>query len=151
MATRTSSKFNASTTKVEDTHASHDTINELLGGLKLPSGRRIIVSFIANLLLSGTAMYLGFSLTMYLAVGAALLTGSGFLVFMLMFIGYAISILASVIVGAKLQAYILTGGIDETYESAKTKVTGWFGKAKAKLTPADGPELRSKFGFATKR
>ena len=134
MATRTNSKFNATAAKAEQTHASHDTVNDLLGGFKIPTGRRLLVSFIANLLLSGTAMYLGFSLTMYLAVGAALLTGSAFLVFMCMFIGYALSILASVIAGAKLQTYILTGGIDATYESAKTRVTGWFGKAKAKFT-----------------
>ena len=150
MATRSNSKLNASTAKVEDIHASHDTVNDLLGGFKIPTGRRLIVSFIANLLLSGTTMYLGFSLTMYLAVGAALLTGSAFLVFMVSFIGYTLAILAGIVAGGKLQAYILTGGIDASYESAKTKVSGWFGKAKAKVAGPDGAELRSKFGFSAR-
>lgn len=137
MVTRTNSKLNAAAAQpqAEQVHASHETVEDLLGGFKIPTGRRLIVSFIANLLLSGAAMYLGFSLTMYLAVGAALLTGSAFLVFMCMFIGYTLSILASVVAGAKLQTYILTGGIDRTYESAKTRMTGWFGKAKAMVTP----------------
>lgn len=103
---------------------------DFAASLGLPSGKRVIVSFIAAILIAGTTLYLGMHLSMYLAVGAALLTGSSFIAFLCMFLGYALSILASVVVGGKVQSFILNGDIDRTYEAAKSKVTGWFGSAR---------------------
>lgn len=134
----------------EEVHASHSTIDDILSSFGLPSRQRAIIAFVANLLVSGTSIYLGMQLTAYMALGAAVLTGSAFLTFMVLFIGYTISIFAGVILGGKVQAFILDGSIDRTYESAKTKVTGWFGKAKAKVAGPDGAELRSKFGFSAR-
>lgn len=141
MATRTSSKLNATVKptaaqpEAEQLHASHSTMREFADALGLPSAKRGIIALVAMLLISGGVTYLGMQLTAYMALGAAVLTGSAFITFMVLFIGYALSILVATILGGKMQTFILDGSIDRTYESAKTRVTGWFGKAKAMVTP----------------
>ena len=115
----------------DETHGS--SFEGLFDSLQLPSGKRVLVSFIVAMLAGGCVAYLGMQLSMYLMVGAALLTGSAFLSFIAGFLAYALTILATVVVSGKVQTFILSGDIDRTYESAKTKVTGWFSSAKTKL------------------
>jgi hypothetical protein len=106
------------------------SIFEALG---LPSGKRVIVSFISGILAGGCTAYLGTSLITYLAVGCAVLTGSAFLTFMLMFIGYVIAILATGLVGGKVQAFILSGDIDRCYQKYSDMVGNTLGSLKNKI------------------
>lgn len=82
---------------------------------------RTVAALILGLTAGGALCYLGLQLTAYLAVGCALLTASDFLVFLVSFIGTALAILGSVVITGKVQAFILDGGIDRTYN----KVRGW--------------------------
>lgn len=80
---------------------------------------RTVAALILGLTAGGALCYLGLQLTAYLAVGCALLTASEFLVFLVSFIGTALAILGSVIFTGKVQAYILDGGIDRTYNKVR--------------------------------
>lgn len=136
MASRTTNKSTLKSTivdaPVKDEQAGF-SFSDMLNGFELPSGKRVLVSFVAAMLIGGCTLYLGMQLTAFLAVGAAMLTGSAFLAFLALFLGYALSILATVIVSGKVQSFILSGDIDRTYEATKAKVSGWFSSAKTKL------------------
>lgn len=80
---------------------------------------RTTAALLVGLTAGGAAAYLGMQLTAYLAVGCALLTGSQFLVFMVTFIGISLAIIGSIVLTGKVQAYILDGGIDRTYNKVR--------------------------------
>lgn len=80
---------------------------------------RTTAALLVGLTAGGAAAYLGMQLTAYLAVGCALLTGSQFLVFMVTFIGISLAIIGSIVLTGKVQAYILEGGIDRTYNKVR--------------------------------
>lgn len=101
-------------------------------GFELPSTKRVIVAFAANLLLAGGVTYLGLQLTSFLIVGAMALTGSAFLMFMVGFIGYAVSLIVGIMAGSKLQAVILDGSLERGFSAVRSnvinRVSGWFNK-----------------------
>ena len=102
----------------------------LMEEMNLPTGRRVVVALLAGIVAAGCVTYVGTSLVGYLVVGAAVLTGSAFLTFMIAFIGYAIAIIASVLVGGKVQDFVLSGKIDKCGGKACAFVAGWFTSAK---------------------
>lgn len=108
---------------------SFSTLAEQLG---LPSGKRVLVSFIVSMLAGAVTAYVLNQVVMALAIGALVLTGSAFITFIVMFMGYALLVLSTVVISGKVQTFILTGEIDRMYESTKTRVTGWLGSAKSK-------------------
>ena len=103
-----------------------ETINNMLGGLELPSGKRVIISLVAGVVLAGVAGFLGAQLVTMMVGYAATLTTSAFFLFMVQFIGYALTFIAAAMLGGKLQAVILDGGIDRGFAKAKGFVTGLF-------------------------
>lgn len=133
-----SAPFKAKPTVTHDIHddesvsqaQAHESI---FASLNLPSGKRVLVSLFSSLFIGGCTGYLGTALTMYLAVGCAVLTGSAFLTFMVAFIGYALAILATFIVTGKAQAFILSGDIDRCYQKVSDKVVNLLGFAKTKF------------------
>jgi hypothetical protein len=80
---------------------------------------RTTAALLLSLTAGGAAIYVGLQLTAYLAVGCAMLTGVEFLVFMVSFIGAALAILGGIVLTGKVQAYILEGGIDKTYNKVR--------------------------------
>ena len=98
----------------------HTDFSEVFAKLGLPTPRRAMVAFVANLLVAGTTMYFGANLTVYLALGAAVLTGSAFLVFMISFIGYVLAILGGIMLGGRVQTFILDGSIDRSFAQARS-------------------------------
>lgn len=138
MATRTTNKASLKSTVVDapikDERATSGgfSFSDMLNGFDLPSGKRVLVSFIVGVLAGGVALYMGMQLTAMLAIGAVMLTGSAFIAFLALFMGYALSILATAVIGGKVQAFILSGDIDRTFIAAKSKVTGWLGSAREK-------------------
>lgn len=135
MATRTTTKSTLKPTIVDAPQAENvgSFFQSMIAGFELPSGKRVLVSFVAAMIAGGCTLYLGMQLTAFLAVGAAMLTGSAFLAFLALFMGYALSILATVIISGKVQSFILNGDIDRTYQATKAKVTGWFSSAKSSM------------------
>ena len=101
--------------------------------LNLPSDKRSVIAFVAGLIAGASTLYSGLSVVAYLAVGAAVLTGSAFLVFLISFVGYAVMLLASIIACGKLQSFILSGDIDRCYQKYSDTAINWFGIAKNKL------------------
>lgn len=140
MAARTSAKASLKPTVVDapikDERAASEgfSFSDMLNGFELPSGKRVLVSFVIGVLAGGVTLYTGMQLTAVLAIGAAMLTGSAFIAFLALFMGYALSILATVVVGGKVQSFILNGDIDRTYEAAKTKLTSWLDSARNKAS-----------------
>lgn len=110
------------------------TMGSFFASLGLPTYKRAIVAFITSVLITGASVYIGTQLTVYLAFGAAVLTGSAFIMFMTMFLGYAITVLASLILGGKVQTFILDGSIDRVAMSAVSAVSGWLKDAKRLVT-----------------
>jgi len=117
-----------------DSFSFTESLHGLFEQFELPSGKRVLISFIVGILAGGVTAYLGATLTMYLTVGAALLTGSAFIAFMVMFIGYALSILATAALAGKVQSFILSGDIDRCYQKVSSRVVGWFGASKDFVT-----------------
>jgi hypothetical protein len=122
--------------------AEHDAANEpasgaaffeslfsTVDGFALPSGKRVIISLVAGVVLAGVAGFLGAQLVTMMTVYAATLTTSAFLLFMIQFVGYALALIGATFIGGKLQAAILDGGIDRGFNKAKSYVGGLFGSA----------------------
>ena len=111
-----------------------ETYESIFDALNLPSAKRILVSLVAGLFAGACTAYLGTSLTAYLAVGAALLTGSAFLTFLCLFVGYALTILASMLLSGKVLTFVLLGEVDRCYKKVSMSVADVFGSFKNKFT-----------------
>lgn len=109
---------------------------EMLGDLKLPSGRRMLVSVCAQFTLIGTGIYSGIQIGALLAVGAAVLTGSSFLAFLAMFMSVAIATYTSIVAAARVGKYIALGEIDNDIAKAKLWVGNSFVALRNKLSEA---------------
>lgn len=103
-----------------------ESLASMFGGFEMPSGKRVIISLVASVVLGGIAGFLGAQLVAMMVAYAATLTTSAFLLFMIQFVGYALTIMASVFIGGKLQALILDGGIDRSFSKTKDYITGLF-------------------------
>lgn len=104
------------------------TMNSMFNNFELPSGKRVIVALAAGLIVAGCAGYLAGPLVAYVTAYAAVLTGSAFITFMVQFIAYAVLLLSSLMLGGKVQAFILNGDIDRCYSASASYVRGLFAK-----------------------
>lgn len=110
----------------ETTNDEFASWQSFMGDFKLPSGRRMAVSVVTQLLVLGTGVYSGFQLGALLAFGAAVLTGSAFLSFLGWFVVVALSAYTSLIAAARIGKYIALGEIDNDIKTAKAWVgTKW--------------------------
>lgn len=100
---------------------------------------RAFVAITLGLAAGGAASYVALQLVA-LAVGAAALTGSMFLVFMILYMGIVLAVISSAIVTGKVQTFVLEGGLDKTYEQACSFVApklvaakNWFGNIRSSI------------------
>jgi hypothetical protein len=105
-------------------------------GFKIPTGRRMIIGLVMQLLVTGLGIYAGMQVSAYLMVGAAVLTGSASLTWMVGFLVLGLAVVAAIVAGGKVQNYILTGGVDRTYVTSKNWVTSLFSAKKPTLSVA---------------
>lgn len=126
--------FKAKPTIVDEPVTAGEAQRSIFDALNLPSGKRVLIAFITSVFAGACTAYSGISLTAYLAVGCAVLTGSAFLVFIISFIGYVLALLACVITVGKVQNFILSGDIDRCYQKCSNTVLGLFGSARNKFT-----------------
>lgn len=113
-------------TVVQNAAPGHESIfSAMFDQLEMPSTNRMVVSLLAAVVVAGCASYMSAALVSYLVIGAALLTGSAFLTFMVAFIGYAITVTTSMIIAGKVQTFILSGDIDRCYQKVSVHVRGW--------------------------
>lgn len=118
---------------VKDEQA-HSAFADMFSSLGIPSGKRVLASFIISMLAGAITAYALNQVVVALAVGCAMLTGSAFITFIVMFMGYALLVLSTVVLSGKVQSFILNGDIDRVYHNAKSAVTGWLGSARDKAS-----------------
>jgi len=133
-----------STPKATVAHAptEHDALGSMLSWLNENSTgtphvefsiARTMSALIGGLTAGGTLAYFGLQVIEVIAIAAFAYTGFTFLAFMVGFIGMALTLIGAFVITGKVQEYILSGGIDRTYESSKALATekiavvkGWF-------------------------
>lgn len=119
-------------TPVVDTNDDEKSTMEMLrnfaanAGIEIPSGRRMLASSVTMLAVTALGAYSAASIASYIAVGAALLTGSAFIAFLLATIVGVISIYYTLITASKAAEYVGSGKLEEHCVAAKNWVTGLF-------------------------
>ncbi len=109
-------------------------ITDKLSNMHMPKGTKIVLSFVANLITIGASYYVGATVTVALATMVAGLTSSFFLVWMTLFIGQVLSLIGALIMGAKVQFWILNDSYKAVLAAPSkvtSKVSGWFTKSAA--------------------
>lgn len=91
-----------------------------------------LIGLLCGLATSGALGYAGIQAITYLSVGAAVMTGSAFLSFMIWFIGFAVVAIGAILAGARVQRLIVDGTIDRKLSAARGWVSSKF--ADTKLT-----------------
>jgi len=84
---------------------------------------RTLSALIAGLTAGSTLAFFGLQAIEVLAVAAFAFSGSTFLAFTIGFVGMALTLIGAVVLTGKVQEYILSGGIDRTYEASKALAT----------------------------
>ena len=88
-------------------------------GAKIPSGRRILVSFVASFITGACVGYAGSMALAWLLAGAILLGAGAFLTFLITVLVWLLTIIGMYLAGKKVGTYIITGRIDEHFASVK--------------------------------
>lgn len=109
------------------------SFREMFEDFKIPSGRRMLVSVVAQFIVLGTGIYSGFQLGALLAFGAAVLTGSAFLSFLGWFVVVMLSVYTSLIAAARIGKYIALGEIDEDMKKARGWISGKWASVKERF------------------
>lgn len=94
----------------------------------MPTGKRLIVSFIANVAVCAVGSYAAGCVAGALGVAAMLLTGSTFLAYCIYFIVMIAGIVASMLAGSKVAQYIALGKVDQDYARAKSWIASKIGR-----------------------
>lgn len=115
----------------DDADTSFANFTEMFADFKLPSGRRMLCSVVAQFFVLGTGVYSAVQVGAVLAVGAAVLTGSAFLTFMVGFLTVALGLYTSLIAAARIGKYIALGEIDDDIKTAKAWVSGKWSSVKS--------------------
>lgn len=136
-ATVTEEQHTSDDEQLETTSSYFEQMQSMFEQFKIPSGRRMLVSVIMNFLTAGVTMYAGFSLTGMLLMGAALLTSSAFIGFMISFMGFALSLYAGIILGAKVGKYIALGQIDDDAKRARAWISNKWNSVKERFSSDD--------------
>lgn len=124
-------------TENDETQSAFESFRGMFEDFKIPSGRRMLVSVVAQFIVLGTGVYSGFQLGALLAFGAAVLTGSAFLSFLGWFVVVMLSVYTSLIAAARIGKYIALGEIDEDMKSAKAWVSSKWASVKERFASSD--------------
>ena len=94
--------------------------------VNLPSGTRIVVSFIAAFCISAGVGYIGGVLLEFLVLGALAFSSSVFLSVALYVLGVLAVVYASYKAGGWIAGVVLTRGAERCYENVSSSVRGFF-------------------------
>lgn len=100
--------------------------DELFAELGVPSGKRLLASFVVGLITSMSVGWIGGYLSSALLAGVLLLTGSAFLGWIVYLLGVVLAVAASILAGKFAANYVLSAKLDEHVRSAKSWVSGLF-------------------------
>lgn len=128
-------KLKAKTTVIDnDTGEVHEAAwtrfaaaqDELFAELGVPSGKRLLASFVVGFITSMSVGWIGGYLSSALLAGVLLLTGSAFLGWIVYLLGMVLAVTAGVLAGQFAANYVLSAKLDEHVRSAKSWVSGLF-------------------------
>lgn len=92
---------------------------------------RTMSALLVSLTAGGSLAYFGMQCVQVMMIATAIGTASAFLAFMVGFIASALLFIGVFVLTGKVQTYILTGGIDRTYETTKMFATEKFASVKS--------------------
>lgn len=101
-------------------------------GVEIPTGRQMIAGSITMVIVSVMGTYSAIQIASYVAIGAALLTGSAFIAFLLSLLVVVAGIYAALIAASRASAYVASGKLEEHAARAKNYITGFFRPAAPK-------------------
>lgn len=104
-----------------------ETLAALLEGVELPSGKRLLLGFVAAFLSGCVIGYVGSMALAWLLAGSLLLGAGGFLTMLVTVLTWALTLIAAYWAGGTVGSYILTKTIDRHCSAAWDTVSGWFG------------------------
>jgi hypothetical protein len=123
------------------TEASYfENFSNMFEGFKIPSGKRMLCSIVAQLFIISSGVWSGIQVGAYLSLAAMVLTGSGFLAFISWFVAIGISIYGSLVFGARVARYIALGEIDQDISSAKNWIGSKFSSLRARFSADAEPD-----------
>lgn len=100
----------------------------------LPSWQRIAISFVAGCVACAAGMYVGMSITVLVTNAALALTASGFIAWIIYFVGYMLTMVGSVLAGLYVQHMVLEGGVAQAamnkVSEAGSRMGAWFSAIK---------------------
>ena len=97
------------------------SFEHLFANIEMP--RRPLAGLIVNIVVAGIGGYCTGILAGYIAVGAAVLTGSAFIAMCMYVLALVVGIIASARAGAMVGRYVAMGQFEDDYQVAK----GWVG------------------------
>lgn len=98
-------------------------------GVEIPTGKQMIAGSVTMVIVSILGSYSAIQVASYVAVGAAMLTGSAFIAFALAMIVAVLGFVAALIAASRASAYVASGQLEKNLVSAKNYVTGFFRRA----------------------
>lgn len=101
-------------------------------GIEIPTGRQMIAGSLTMVAVSVMGSYSAIQVASYVAVGAAVLTGSAFIAFALALIVAVLGFYAAMIAASRASAYVASGKLEEHVVSVKNYFTGFFRPAAPK-------------------
>ena len=117
------------------------SIDEYFVSEGLPSWKRQITSFMLGIISYGTVWYIGLKLTDILLAATVITTGPGFLAFMVLFIGFVLSLVAAAWAGYGIYNMAMA------FEPSRIK--NWFKREPDVAGEIDGVKYRGWFKRAT--
>lgn len=96
----------------------------------LPSGTRLVISFVASMCVGGLIGYIGGTLLEFLVLGAMTLSSSLFLSVALYVLGIIGILHAGYCAGSWVGGVIMNQDVDRCYKKYSSLVTGWFSNSK---------------------
>lgn len=132
----------ATTNPVDEAMLRHaETIADSLQDIKLPSKTRLFITAIAGVISYAATLYWGVVAAEWFAAAALAFTGSGFIAFVLIFLGYLFAIVAALRVGYSVAKFVIgfnASELTQTVAAAKaamnrptSTIKGWFAPAAA--------------------
>lgn len=103
-----------------------ETMAALLEGVELPSGKRLLLGFVAAFLTGCVIGYVGSMVLAWLLAGSLLLGAGGFLTMLVTVLTWVLVLIASYWTGGAVGTYIISQTIDRHCTAVWDTVSGWF-------------------------
>jgi hypothetical protein len=131
-----------------EVHAAHTTSDTLFN---LPTSRRVLVATLAGLLTYATSIYWSMAIVEWVAVGAVVMTGSGFLGFLVTVLAWFMAFVASLRLGYRVAKFVLAyepsaysevaASIKDAAQRRVSLVRGWFKRSDDVAEPTFGRDF----------